>query len=123
MQIGIVFSLVIVSELISRSIAFPIPVSIVGILILLGLLLTKVIKITHIEEISKFFLQNMGFFFVAAGVSIMGKYQLISNVLVQFALIVLVTTVITFAITGISVKYAIVLQNKLRKNDKNDRNL
>jgi putative effector of murein hydrolase LrgA (UPF0299 family) len=65
----------------------------------------------------------MGFFFVAAGVSILGKYQLIANILVQFVLIVLVTTLLTFAVTGLSVKYAIVLQNKLRKNDKNDRNL
>jgi putative effector of murein hydrolase LrgA (UPF0299 family) len=90
---------------------------------LLGLLLTKIIKIKHIEEIANFFLKNMGFFFVAAGVSILGKYQLIANILVQFALIVLVTTLLTFAVTGLSVKYAIVLQKKLRKNDKNDRGL
>lgn len=90
---------------------------------MLGLLLTKIIKIKHIEEIANFFLKNMGFFFVAAGVSILGKYQLIANILVQFALIVLVTTLLTFAVTGLSVKYAIVLQKKLRKNDKNDRGL
>jgi len=87
------------------------------------LLLAKIIKIKHIEDISNFFLKNMGFFFIAAGVSILGKYQLISNILVQFALIVLVTTLITFAVTGLSVKYAIILQNKFRKNDKNDRDL
>ncbi|MBP2633998.1 MAG: CidA/LrgA family protein [Firmicutes bacterium] len=123
LQIGVVFLLVTASDFISHSIVFPIPVSIIGILILLGLLLAKVIKIKHIEEISNFFLKNMGFFFVAAGVSILGKYQLIANILAQFVLIVLVTTLLTFAVTGLSVKYAIVLQNKLRKNDKNDRNI
>ena len=123
LQIGVVFLLVTASDFISHSIVFPIPVSIIGILILLGLLLAKVIKIKHIEEISNFFLKNMGFFFVAAGVSILGKYQLIANILAQFVLIVLVTTLLTFAVTGLSVKYAIVLQNKLRKNDKNDRDL
>ncbi|WP_110953407.1 CidA/LrgA family protein [Anaerosinus massiliensis] len=123
LQIGIVFLLVTASDVLARNIAFPVPVSIIGIVILLILLLTKIIKIKHIEEISNFFLKNMGFFFIAAGVSILGKYQLIENILIQFALIVFVTTLITFAITGLSVKYAIVLQNKMRKNDKNDRNI
>lgn len=123
LQIGIVLLLVTVSDLISHSMIFPIPVSIVGIFILLGLLLTQIIKIKHIEEISNFFLKNMGFFFIAAGVSILGKYQLIANILVQFTLIVLVTTLVTFVVTGLSVKYAIKLQNKFRKNDKNVRDL
>lgn len=123
LQIGIVFLLVTASDVLAKNIAFPVPVSIIGIVILLVLLLTEIIKIKHIEEISNFFLKNMGFFFIAAGVSILGKYQLIENILMQFAFIVFVTTLITFAITGLSVKYVIVLQNKMRKNDKNDRNL
>lgn len=119
LQIGIVALLVTISNIVSQHIAFPVPVSIIGILILLGLLLTKVLKLTHIEEVSDFFLKNMGFFFIAAGVSILGKYQEIESILLKFTVIVFVTTLITFAITGISVKMAIRLQNKWKGNVKN----
>ena len=96
--------------------SLPIPVSIIGITLLLLLLLTKTITLTQIETISSFFLKNMGFFFIAAGVSILGKYYLIENILWQFSAIILVTTLLTFVVTALAVKYTMKLQQKFRKD-------
>ena len=115
LQISFTFLLVFLSNIISLNISLPIPVSIIGITLLL-LLLTKTITLTQIETISSFFLKNMGFFFIAAGVSILGKYYLIENILWQFSAIILVTTLLTFVVTALAVKYTMKLQQKFRKD-------
>ena len=116
LQISFTFLLVFLSNIISLNISLPIPVSIICITLLLLLLLTKTITLTQIETISSFFLKNMGFFFIAAGVSILGKYYLIENILWQFSAIILVTTLLTFVVTALAVKYTMKLQQKFRKD-------
>ena len=123
LQIGIIFILVTAANLIAKFLPIQIPVSIIGILLLLFLLISNILKLSHIENIANFFLKNMAFFFIAAGVSIIGKYQLIETIWWQFSLIVLFTTLFTFAVTGYSVKYAMKLQNILRKRTKNESDL
>lgn len=115
LQTGIIFCLVTAADFISAMIPMQIPVSIIGIILMLLLLASKILKVSHIHDIADFFLKNMAFFFIAAGVSIIGKYQLIEHIWWQFSLIVLFTTLLTFAVTGYAVKYAMKLQNRLRK--------
>jgi len=115
-QIGIVFLLVACADVLSRLLPIAIPVSVVGILLLMSCLMLKIIKTSQIEDIANFFMQNMGFFFIAAGVSILGKYELIKNILFQYSIVTLISTLLTFATTGIAVKLVLHLQNKMRKN-------
>jgi len=116
-QIGIVFLLVACADILSRLLPIAIPVSVVGIILLMSCLMLKIIKTSHIEDIANFFMQNMGFFFIAAGVSIIGKYELIKNILFQYSIVTLISTLLTFATTGIAVKLVLHLQNKIRKNN------
>ena len=115
-QIGIVFLLVACADVLSRLLPIAIPVSVVGIILLMSCLMLKIIKPSQIEDIANFFMQNMGFFFIAAGVSIIGKYDLIKNILFQYSIVTLISTLLTFATTGIAVKLVLHLQNKMRKN-------
>ncbi|WP_110954319.1 CidA/LrgA family protein [Anaerosinus massiliensis] len=121
-QIGIVFLLVACADILSRLLPLAVPVSVIGILLLLACLMLNIIKINYIEDIANFFLHNMGFFFIAAGVSMIGKYTLIENILLQYAVITLISTLLTFAMTGIAVKLVLYLQNKMRKNKQHGTN-
>ena len=116
-QIVFTYLLVLLSNIISAHLYLPIPVSIIGITLLLIALLSKIISLKHIDTVSSFFLKNMGFFFIAAGVSILGKYYLIENILWQFSIIIFITTILTFTATAFAVKYTMKLQQKLRKTN------
>lgn len=115
LQIGIIFLLTAAANFVASMLPLQVPASIIGIILMLLLLGGNILKISHIHDIADFFLKNMAFFFIAAGVSIIGKYQLIENVWWQFSLIILFTTLLTFAAAGFAVKYAMKLQDRLRK--------
>ena len=69
--------------------------------LLLICLLTGVLKIEHIQEKADFLLENMAFFFVPAGVSIINYFDVLKNSVVQLIIICVVSTVVTFAVDSL----------------------
>ena len=53
-QLGIIFGICLISDGISRLLPFPLPVSIIGMLLLLALLMAKIIKVPQIETTADF---------------------------------------------------------------------
>ncbi|NLA13416.1 MAG: CidA/LrgA family protein, partial [Tissierellia bacterium] len=80
-QIAIIYAIYqagnFISSLISNIIV--IPGNIIGMVILLVLLITNVLKFSIIEETSNFMLKYMSFFFVPITVGIMESYKLIQD--------------------------------------------
>lgn len=68
-QIGVIFAVCWFSQLIEAALPVPFPASVIGMLLLLALLATGLLKIEHIREKADFLLANMAFFFLPAGVS------------------------------------------------------
>ena len=96
-QIGVVFAVCWVSQLIEAALPFPFPASVIGMVLLLLLL------------------ANMAFFFLPAGVSIMNYFDLLRSSAVALVVICLVTTVVTFAATAWSIRLTLRLLER-RKN-------
>ena len=69
-QIGVIFAVCWFSQLIEAALPVPFPASVIGMLLLLALLATGLLKIEHIREKADFLLANMAFFFLPAGVSV-----------------------------------------------------
>ena len=112
-QIGIIFSICWVSQVVEKLLPFTFPASVIGMVLLLLCLLTGILKIEHIQEKADFLLSNMAFFFVPAGVSIINYFDILKSTAVQLVIICTVSTVITFAVTAWSVKYTMKLVNKM----------
>lgn len=112
-QIGIIFSICWVSQVVEKLLPFTFPASVIGMVLLLLSLLTGILKIGHIQEKADFLLSNMAFFFVPAGVSIINYFDILKSTAVQLVIICTVSTVITFAVTAWSVKYTMKLVNKM----------
>ena len=110
-QIGIIFSLCWVSQIVEALLPIDFPASVIGMILLFALLVFRVLKVEHIREKSDFLLANMAFFFVPAGVSI--------SSVVQLLLICLFTTVLTFAATAGSIRLTLKLMNRRKGGQEN----
>ena len=111
-QIGILFAVCWISLLIEYVLPFAFPASVIGMGLLLVCLLTGFLKVEHIQEKADFLLENMAFFFVPAGVSIIIYFDILKSAAVQLVVICVISTVITFAVTAVSVKFTIRLMNR-----------
>lgn len=114
-QIGIIFAVCWLSQVISGILPIGLPASITGMLLLFICLLTGLLKIEHIQEKSDFLLGNMAFFFIPAGVGIMNYFEILKSSAVQILIICVISTVVTFAATAGSVKLTIKLMNRRAK--------
>ena len=119
-QIAILFLICILGQGLSHFLPIPIPGSVIGMLLLLGLLLMKWVKIKHVETVGHFLLKNMAFFFIPAGVSVMENYAALQGKIIVLLLICIMTTIITFGATGVAVKMVIGLQEKTRGKEDAD---
>lgn len=115
-QIGIVLGICFLGEMIASALPFSFPSSVISMIILFILLITKVIKTEHIKEKSDFLLKNMAFFFIPAGVGIMSNFEFIKSSIVQILIICLITTILTFVATSFTVQAVLKLQRKIRGN-------
>ena len=103
-QIGLVFGVCWLSECVGLILPFPFPASVIGLVLLLILLLTRVMRLEHIREKSDFLLGNLPFFFVPATVSIMNYVDVIRSNLLPFLTICVVSLILTYGATAWTVK-------------------
>ena len=94
------------------------PGSLIGMILLFVFLLIGIIKVDSIDQVSKFFIDNMGIFFVPGAVLILDKLEIISEIWWKLTIIILAAFVISFTATYFSVKLTLYLQN--RKNIKKE---
>lgn len=114
-QFGIIFSICWISVILEKYIPFPIPATVIGLILLFICLITGILKIEHIKEKSDFLLGNMAFFFVPAAVGIINYFDLLKESLIPLLIITVVSTIITFAATAYSIKLTLKLMNRRKK--------
>ena len=102
-QIAVVFFICLLGEIIAQIIPVKFPASVLSMVLLLIALLTRIVKIEHIQEKANFLLDNMAFFFIPAGVSIIENFGYLQNALVPFVLICFISMIVTFVATAYSV--------------------
>lgn len=98
------------------------PGSLIGMILLFIFLLVGIVRVHSIDQVSKFFIDNMGIFFVPGAVLILNKLELISTIWWKLTIIILASFVISFTATYFSVKLTLYLQNKrrIKKEEKLD---
>lgn len=99
-QCFIIFGCLALGELIVWLTGIPIPSSIVGMLLLAGLLQVKAIKLEWVKGMSDFLISNMGFFFVPPGVALMLYLDVIKAEFLPIVVATVVSTVLVLIVTG-----------------------
>ena len=110
LQIGVVFGVCLIGEAAACFLPFPVPASVLIMILFFLLLCLKVLKIDHIRQKSDFLLQNMAFFFIPAGVGILEQFEFVKDSMWQLLLICLVTTIPTSGVTEAAVRFGVWLQ-------------
>jgi holin-like protein len=132
-QFSIILSIYFLGELIQKTLGLPIPGNVIGMLILFFSLYTGIIKLNMIGKISDFLLENLAFFFLPAGISLITCFALLEGKWTTILVVSLLSTVITLAVTGLTVelikrslgrklaKKTCCIENEASKSDKSDK--
>lgn len=103
-QFSIILGIYFLGELIQKISGLPIPGNVIGMLILFFALYTGIIKLKTIGKISDFLLENLAFFFLPAGVSLMTSFGLLEGKWTSILEISLLSTLIVLVVTGLTVE-------------------
>jgi len=99
-ELAVIFGLCLFSEAVSALLPVPFPASIISMLLLLALLLCGAIRERHIGRVSKFFTDNMAFFFLPPCVAILDYFDALASCLVPFLIVSVATTPLVYFVTA-----------------------
>lgn len=117
-QLFVVFFVYLASEGIAALLPFTFPASVLGMIILLVLLLTKVLKPAQLKESSDFLLGNMLLFFIPTCVSVITYADVLFRNFWPIVVISVLTTPLVFFVTGQVVQLTM---KRIRKKGEKDR--
>ncbi len=103
-QLSIILLFSLLGELCHAAIPLPIPASIYGMVLLLLALMLKLVKIDHINETGTFLVKILPLLFVVPTVGLVKHWDLIRSNLIGIIVIIIVTTTLTFVVSGSLVK-------------------
>ncbi len=99
-QFSIILGVTCIGELIKYMLPLPIPASIYGLVLMLVLLMTKVIKLEQVKDAGEFLIEIMPLMFIPAGVGLLTSWEQLQGMLVPLAVITVLTTFIVMAAAG-----------------------
>ena len=99
-QFAIILGVTCVGELIKYFVPLPIPASIYGLVLMLVLLMTGVIKLGQVKEAGEFLVEIMPLMFIPAGVGLLTSWEQLQGVLVPVFVSTVVTTFVVMIVAG-----------------------
>lgn len=99
-QFGIILGVTCIGEVLKYFLPLPVPGSIYGLVLMLGLLMSGVIKVEHVKEVGEFLIEIMPLMFIPAGVGLMTSWSQLSPFLVPLVVITVVSTFVVMIVTG-----------------------
>lgn len=78
----------------------PIPASVYGLVLMLIALMTGIIKIHQIKEVSAFLIEIMPVMFIPAGAGLVESWSALKPICVQVVVIMFVSTIVVMVISG-----------------------
>lgn len=94
----------VMGEFINKVLHVPLPGSVLGLLLLLILLLSGIVSIKHIEDLSNFLMQHLAIFFVPAGVGLITVVGVLQSSWAALLIISIVSSIIVMTTTAIIVQ-------------------
>lgn len=99
-QFGIILVISLMGELLNELLPFSIPGSIYGLFIMLLALITGVVKVNQVKDVSDFLLDIMPILFIPSTVGLMVSWNVLKEILVPVLLVCILGTVIVMGVTG-----------------------
>ena len=106
-QFLIIVVISFIGEMLNHFIPLPIPASIYGIVILFAALKMEWVKSQHIAEVCRFLILIMPVLFIPSAVGLIKSWDLISANLLQYVVILMVSTVVVMTTSAIATQWVI----------------
>lgn len=101
LQICLIFLFSFLGEVLHSVIPFPIPASIYAMVLLFAALALRIVPLKAVKEAGGFFTSILPVLFVAPMVNLMDCWDLVRDNLLPIGVIMVVTTVLVFAVSGL----------------------
>lgn len=89
-----------IGELLYYLLPLPIPATIYGLVIMLGLLIFKIVPLNAVKETAEFLIEIMPVMFIPAGVGLIVYWPQLKDVLVPICVIIIVSSILVMLVTG-----------------------
>ena len=99
-QVAIIFAVTCVGEILKYFIPLPIPASIYGLVIMIILLATKMVKLEQVKDVADFLIEIMPLMFIPAGVGIIVSWKQVRGIILPVCVTVFITTCLVMIVTG-----------------------
>lgn len=110
-SITVLMASLFVGSVIKNLLGLPIPETVYAMIYLFLLLYTGVVKYEAVEKFSGVLLGTMAMYFIPPAVGLVNSYPLIADKIIPFIIISVVSTILTFISTGLTVKFLVVKRN------------
>lgn len=107
-----------VGEILTKLLNLPVPGNIMGMILLLILLCTNVVKLEMVDTVANFLLEHLAFFFIPAGVGLLTSLVVINDSFIRLLIVCFISTIITIAVTALVVDFMTKEKNKGAKKQK-----
>jgi holin-like protein len=104
-QLAIILAAYFLGVILQWALNLPIPGTVLGLIILFLALSFGIVKTEMIEDVCDVLISHMSFLFVPAGVGLMTALGLLSGKLIQFFIIIFISTSVVFIVTASTVKF------------------
>jgi holin-like protein len=115
-QFGLVLLFSLLGELCRFVIPLTIPASIYGMILLFAALGLKIVKLPDIQDAGGWLVSILPVLFVAPAVNLLSSWDALKNAIVPILVIMIVTTVLVFAVAGLVTKWLL----RSRKGEQED---
>ena len=88
-------------EMCNKLLTLPVPAGVYGLIFMLIFLMQGIIPLDAVEQVGNFMLETMSIMFLPAAVGIMTVTKLLMPVLVPYLVIIVLSTIIVMAVTGL----------------------
>lgn len=120
-QFIIILVISLCGELCNIFLPLPVPASIYGMVLLFVGLVTGVIPLSSVKEVSGFLIEIMAVMFVPAGVGLMASWGVLRPSLVPISFITVITIIVVMGVTGRTAQFIIKKENKKNKEQRKEK--
>ncbi len=99
-QFGIIALISFIGEILYIVLPFPIPASVYGLVLMFLLLITKIIPLKAVEEVSDWMIGIMPLFFVPPTVALVTSFDVVKGQIVPLVVVCFISTVVVTLVTG-----------------------
>lgn len=115
-QLGIILLILWIGNFIQSIFSLALPGNVIGMIILLVLLISNILKLNTIEKISTTLLDHLTFLFIPSAVGIITVLYLFKGNIISLLLIVFISFFVIMITTGLTVQFMIKLKNNKRRD-------